>query len=670
MWQKDRRPSRSSEVCLLLLCMFTWNTHAEDPEALVVTKQGLVRGAQLPSPSGPVNAFLGIPYGEPPTGSLRFKKPVPIKPWKGILNATKYGNSCYQIKDDAFPGFIGSEMWNPNTELSEDCVHLNVWVPSTKPTRAPVLVFIHGGGFETGTCTLDVYDGRILAQTEGVIVSMNYRLGALGFLALPENPEISGNAGLFDQQLALQWVQENIAAFGGDPGSVTLFGQSAGAGAVGYHMLSPSSRPLFTRAIMQSGSPNGPWALMPHREARNMASKLIQLLGCSDSNTTDVVACLQTKSAQAITHHQNSVLSHEGFAITRFVPTVDGDFLTDTPDMLIKEQKVKQGEVLIGVTVDEGTILLFYGPPGFSKDNESLITTAQFEEGVKEAFPEAGELGLASIIFQYTDWKDENNPVKNRNALNHPLTDYHFACPTASFVKHLVEHGKAIFIYLFAHRAVQEVWPEWAGVMHGAEIPFVFGAPLDPKNNYTKAEVDLSRKMMRSWGNFARIGSPNGAGVEESGWLNSSSTDQNYAILNTEPLQIQRNLGKKAECVFWDSYFPKVLKITGNLTVAITVLSPFCQKASFPSNQRSVSRPGVSAASKESEENANEQNVDTTGNLRKLSPENMEGLIAPLSQEIANLDSVSDVANAYQETIPKAVNNSSGKNQTAAVQKK
>ncbi|XP_018536670.2 cholinesterase [Lates calcarifer] len=160
-------------------------------------------------------------------------------------------------------------MWDPNTLVSEDCLYLNVWTPTVDKTNPPlpVMVWIYGGGFTGGTASLDLYDGRFLTQTENVIVvSMNYRIGAFGFLSLPDNKNVPGNAGLKDQQLALKWVSKNIAAFGGDPSQVTIFGESAGSGSVGFQVLSPGSQEYFQRAIMESGAPNAPWGTMSHEE--------------------------------------------------------------------------------------------------------------------------------------------------------------------------------------------------------------------------------------------------------------------------------------------------------------------------------------------------------------------------------------------------------------------
>uniref|UniRef100_A0A8C3PRJ4 Carboxylic ester hydrolase n=1 Tax=Calidris pygmaea TaxID=425635 RepID=A0A8C3PRJ4_9CHAR len=417
-----------------------------------------------------VGAFLGIPYAEPPLGPLRFRPPRPAPHWGGVLDATSHRHACYQAVDTMFPGFGGSEMWNPNREMSEDCLYLNVWVPGaspiTPPKPVPVLVWIYGGGFYSGSATLDVYDGRYLAAAEGlVVVSMNYRVGALGFLGFPGHPEAPGNVGLLDQRLALRWVQSNIGAFGGDPGAVTLFGESAGAASIGLHLLSPPSRPFFRRAVLQSGSPNGPWVTVGAAEGRRRAATLAKLVGCPAG--TELLGCLRAKTPLELVEQEAAVLPQQGIFRFAFVPVVDGDFLADTPEALLGGggggggggedlPTAPQVDLLLGAVQDEGTYFLVYGVPGFGKDNESLISREEFLGGVRLGVPQANEL--------------------------------------------------AVYAYLFDHRASNLLWPPWMGVPHGYEIEFVFGQPLNPKLNYTEEEEKLSRRIMRYWGNFARTG--------------------------------------------------------------------------------------------------------------------------------------------------------------------
>ncbi|KAF1624600.1 UNVERIFIED_CONTAM: Acetylcholinesterase, partial [Eudyptes pachyrhynchus] len=544
---------------------------ATDAELVVPTANGPVRGIRLPAGADHVTAFLGIPYAEPPLGRLRFQPPRPAGSWRGVLDASSHHHACYQAVDTMFPGFGGSEMWNPNREMSEDCLYLNVWVPAPRPSAAvPVLVWIYGGGFYSGAASLDVYDGRYLAAAEGVVVvSMNYRLGALGFLALPGHPEAPGNVGLLDQRLALRWVQSNIGAFGGDAGAVTLFGESAGAASVGLHLLSAASRPLFRRAVLQSGSPNGPWATVGAAEGRRRAATLGKLVGCGGggggggvANETELLGCLRAKTPPELVEQEAAVLPQQGVFRFAFVPVVDGDFLADTPEALLGVGGRPEAEVLLGAVQDEGTYFLVYGVPGFGKDNESLISREEFLGGVRLGVPQANELAAEAVVLQYTDWLDQDNPVKNREALDDIVGDHNVVCPLMHFAQRWAERGGTVFAYLFDHRASNLLWPPWMGVPHGYEIEFVFGQPLNPGLNYTAEEEQLSRRIMRYWGNFARSGDPNEArGGAGRRWPPYTAGGQRYARLNARPLAVAQGLRAQA-CAFWTRFLPKLLNAT------------------------------------------------------------------------------------------------------------
>ncbi|XP_040205233.1 cholinesterase [Rana temporaria] len=565
MWYNLSHEKKISAICLTVIYLFCTNVQCEDDD-VVLTKDGKVRGYQIPVFSKTITAFLGIPYAEPPVGALRFKRPEPIKSWTTVWNATNYGNSCYQYVDQAFPGFSGAEMWNPNTELSEDCLYLNIWIPSPKPRNASVMVWIYGGGFETGTSSLDIYDGKFLARNERVIVvSFNYRVGALGFMAFPGNSEAPGNVGLFDQRLALKWVYENIAAFGGNPKSITLFGESAGAGSVSYHLLSPKSHPYFTRAIMQSGTANAPWGVVGSTEARTRALTFSNLLSCSFRNETEIIACLRSKTPQEIIENSFSVLTQGSLIEINFPPTVDGDFLNDLPTHLLQLGQLKKNtQILTGVNKDEGSYFLVYLLPGFSKDHESFINRTQFHDSVKLAFPKATELAIDSILFHYTNWEDEKNPIHNRDAMDDIVGDYNFICPLLEFTNRNSELGNKAYLYFFSHRSSKMAWPSWMGVMHGYEIEFVFGIPMYRRLNYTKEEEILSRNIMRYWANFAKTGNPNGAQSQENRWPAFTLDEQHYLMLDTEDSKTDRKMRAK-QCRFWNKFYPKILQITGNI---------------------------------------------------------------------------------------------------------
>uniref|UniRef100_A0A4W6EBE0 Carboxylic ester hydrolase n=1 Tax=Lates calcarifer TaxID=8187 RepID=A0A4W6EBE0_LATCA len=578
-----------SPVFLLSFLIPVCSTQNE-ADLIVQTRAGRVRGIRLPVPDRSyVTAFLGVPFAEPPVGKRRFRRAEPKRPWTGVYEANTYPNACYQFVDTSFPGFQGSEMWNPNREMSEDCLYLNVWVPSSpRPHNLTVMVWIYGGGFYSGSSSLDVYDGRYLAHSETVIVvSMNYRIGAFGFLALHGSSEAPGNVGLLDQRMALQWVQDNIHFFGGNPKQVTIFGESAGGASVGFHLLSPDSRPTFTRAILQSGVPNCPWASVSPAEARRRATLLGKLVGCNGGNDTELVDCLRGKTPQELIDQEWQVLPWSGPAIFRFsfVPVVDGEVLPDTPEAMLNSGNFKDTQILLGVNQDEGSYFLLYGAPGFSKDNESLISREDFLEGVKLSVPHANDIGLEAVVLQYTDWMDENNGVKNRDAMDDIVGDHNVICPLAHFARSYSQHNAlktknnhssfsplacqgGVYLYLFDHRASNLAWPEWMGVIHGYEIEFVFGLPLEKRLNYTAEEEKLSRRMMKYWANFARTGNPNDGLVDSrKRWPLFTVSEQKHVGLNTEPLKIHKGL-RNQMCAFWNRFLPRLLNITDNIDEA------------------------------------------------------------------------------------------------------
>uniref|UniRef100_A0A671PG17 Cholinesterase n=1 Tax=Sinocyclocheilus anshuiensis TaxID=1608454 RepID=A0A671PG17_9TELE len=375
------------KTTLQILALLFLQLAAGQDELIVSTDKGKVRGLSLPLPGGSeyVAAFLGIPYAKPPLDQLHFRQPEAAEVWNGIRNATQYSNSCFQDPDTLYPGFPGAEMWNPNTRISEDCLYLNVWTPSTdlenraKPL-VPVMVWIYSGGFSTGTASLDVYYGHFLSHSQQVVVVfMNYRVGALGFLSLPESVSIKRNAGLFDQRLALSWVSRNIAAFGGDPSSVTLFGESVGAGSVGHHLLSQGSHGLFTRAILQSGSPNAVCC------GSGASSGLESFL--DSGSASELLACLRAVEPVKIVSLQFEVIPDPVIISVPFPPTLDGEFLADMPSALIQSGHFLKTELHLGLNRDEGTYFLVYGAPGFGIHNQSLINRDQFLAGVSLGLP-------------------------------------------------------------------------------------------------------------------------------------------------------------------------------------------------------------------------------------------------------------------------------------------
>lgn len=341
----------------------------EDSQLIIKTTKGLIRGQRVRSATDKfVDEFLGIPYAKPPTGSYRFKHPRPLSPSDEIFNATTPANTCFQKNDTTFGNkFAGTLMWNANTNLDEDCLKLNIWIPTPRPTNASVLVWIYGGSYNTGTISLNLYDGKLFASEENIIlVSINYRVGNFGFLYLEEaRSEAPGNAGLFDQLMALQWIQENIKFFGGNPDQVTLFGESAGAACIGFHLLSPLSRNLFKQAILQSGSPTTPWAITDSHTISKRSKRLARDVGCMQEDINELMDCLYKVDPNELSEKEfetDSDYDGRKYGVVEFgfTPIVDGSFIINEPEIMLKNKDFKKTNLLMGSNKEEGSYFIIY----------------------------------------------------------------------------------------------------------------------------------------------------------------------------------------------------------------------------------------------------------------------------------------------------------------------
>lgn len=455
-----------------------------------------------------MDAFLGIPFAKPPIGKYRFRHPKPVDKWDGIFNASSFSSSCYQVNDTYFGSdFRGSNMWNANTPLSEDCLKLNIWLPKPWPKKSPVLVWIFGGGFYYGTSSLSLYDGRILAAEENIIVaSMNYRVASLGFL-FADRSEAPGNAGMFDQLMALQWIRDNIEHFGGDPANVTIFGESAGAVSVAFHLLSPLSRNLFSQAIMQSGAATCPWGITDRKVALQRTILLATNVGCPNdpSDMESVVTCLQKVDPMSIIMNETGA---SGVVDFPFTPIVDGSFLDELPSVSLRTGNFKKARLLMGSDKDEGNFFIIYHLTDlYKKSEEVYISREDFIRIVKDLNPSFPPIGHAAITYEYTNWLDPEDAIYNRDSVDKMVGDYHFTCHVNEMASVYASSGLDVYMYYFIHRSTYSPWPKWMGVLHADEINFIFGEPLDKSLGYTSAEVQLSRRMMKYWANFAKTGS-------------------------------------------------------------------------------------------------------------------------------------------------------------------
>ncbi|ODN06053.1 Acetylcholinesterase, partial [Orchesella cincta] len=499
----------------------------------VQTSTGLLHGIRRNVLGKDVHIYLGVPFAQPPLGPLRFKKPISLKPWNGTYYATKQPNTCYQEHFVSFPEFRGEMMWNPNTNISEDCLYLNMWVPKTRKTNMPILIWIYGGGYMAGTSTLDIYNGEILAAENSVIVvGIQYRVGSFGFLYYG-NEDAPGNVGLWDQLSAMKW---------------------AGGGSVSFHLLSPYSRDYMTRGIIQSGTLNAPWSIMDAPTAKAIAKKLANDCNCTEATEADTLQCLRDLPAQRI-----SELQWESYSpILNFpsAPTIDGKFLPKHPIDMLKEGDFKKAELLIGSNLNEGTYFILYDYiKYFDKEGPNCLPRETFLEILDNVFGNLSSVQKDAIRFQYTHWEEPKDPCKVTEKFADLVGDYYFICPTNKFAELYAEHNAPVYYYFFTQRTSLNPWGKWMGVMHADEIEYVFGNPLNG-TAHTREEKDLSRRIMKYFTTFAETGRPVS---EDSGedWPLYTKAEPNYFILNSK----DRGTGKGPRahtCAFWNEFMPVI----------------------------------------------------------------------------------------------------------------
>lgn len=552
-------------VAWVVVATAVCGTEALDP-LVVQTLKGSVQGATLTTTTGRlVDAWYNIPYAQPPIGDLRFRHPRPIDRWHGVKEATVLPKSCVQLPDTFFGDFKGSTMWNPNTEMSEDCLYLNVVVPKPRPHNAAVMVWIYGGGFYSGTSTLEVYDYKTLAAEQNVIVvAPQYRVASLGFLYMM-NSDVPGNAGLFDQLMALQWIHDNIRIFGGNPDNITLFGESAGAVSVSMHLLSPLSRNLYSQAIMQSGSATAPWAIISKEESILRGLRLAEAVGCphDHNNLTAVIECLRTVNATELVRNEPS----SGICDFPFVPIIDGAFLDELPSKSLRNNNFKKTNIMMGSNSEEGYwFIMYFLPSIFRREEDITVSRPEFEVSVRDLHPYFNEVVRQAIIFEYTDWLSPDDGAMYRNAIDKMVGDYHFTCNVNEFAYYYALAGNNVYMYYYTHRSSQNLWPKWMGVLHGDEISFIFGHPLNPEKSYKLEEQELSRQMMTYWANFAKTGNPSEG--SESVWTQTfwpvhTTTGREYLTLATNSTSVGRGPRLK-KCAFWKKFAPKLLKLTAD----------------------------------------------------------------------------------------------------------
>jgi para-nitrobenzyl esterase len=471
---------------LLLLAMLAATFIAQAQSLLQVkTASGVVEGKE----AGPAHAFLGIPYAAAPVGDLRWKPPVPVAKWDGVRKATEFGSHCMQTN-------VFGDMVFPDPGGSEDCLSLNVWVPAKAQGKLPVMVWIYGGGFVAGGTSEPRQHGEVLAQQGVIVVSMNYRLGIFGFFVHPELAKESehhaaGNYGLLDQTAALRWVHENIAAFGGDAGNVTIFGESAGSFSVSALMASPLAKGLFQKAIGESGSAFSRSGLTfaPLAEREEKDAKL-----ASSALGVSTLAELRAVPAQTLL---DAFSKPGGPGAFSFGPDVDGYFLPESVPAIFAAGKQNDVALLAGWNHDEGG-------PGVPADKSAM--DARKETADKEFGAKAPE-----FLKLYAG----DTEAQARRSMADFAGDRFIAFSTWGWLEAQVKTGKQP-VYRYRFDLAFPVGPNEPprGAYHSVEIEYVFGQ-LDSKTGVTWRPEDrtLSATMQKYWSNFARSGDPNEPGL-------------------------------------------------------------------------------------------------------------------------------------------------------------
>uniref|UniRef100_J3S8B1 Carboxylic ester hydrolase n=1 Tax=Crotalus adamanteus TaxID=8729 RepID=J3S8B1_CROAD len=525
----------------------------------VLTPNGEIQGQRIRvrGAEREVEVFLGIPYAKPPVGSLRFSPPQPAEPWTGLRDATSYPPMCLQdpLVGQALSDALANTERRVSLRISEDCLYLNIYVPAQadKAEQLTVMVWIHGGGLLLGAGS--TYDGSVLSAYENVVVVViQYRLGIPGFYSTGDE-HARGNWGLLDQVAALQWIQENIANFGGNPGSVTIFGNSAGGFSSSAHVLSPLSKGLFHKAISESGVAIMNLLFDAHPE--KLAKKIAESISCPTSSSAEMVRCLRGKTESDIllaTLKMDFTRLHLGGEeqhVILFPAVVDGQFFPKSPRKLLAEKNFHNVPCILGVNKDEfGWIIpqLLQFPDftkGLDKDTVNLLLR------ITEQLTRVAAQDLPLVADEYL--QDLQDPLQLREQLLALLSDAVFTAPAILTARHHRDAGYPAYVYELQHRlrAHGSLRPDFSKVDHGDEIAFVLGKPFFT-DSATEEDTVLSRVVMKYWANFARSGNPNGAGLVT--WPRYDLSEP-YLEIGIKQ-QVARKLKEKA-VGFWTKILPE-----------------------------------------------------------------------------------------------------------------
>ncbi len=497
------------------------------PAPIVKIESGQLRGEL----HGTAAVFSGIPFAAPPAGMLRWREPQPVAPWKGVRDATKMSSACVQnatgLESFFAPMIAAYGATDPSQHAafavhsSEDCLYLNIWAPEWPVKSAlPVMVWLHGGSNRVGSGTESSYNGASLAAHGVIVVTVNYRLGVMGFFAHPEltaeSPHhSSSNYGLLDQLAALEWVKRNIAQFGGDAGNVTLFGESAGAIDSGMLLASPLTTGLFRRVISESGPPFGLGQLHTLAEAQNLGAAIATAAhGKSASALQNLRNLPATEVAEVAANVLQTQTQFKGLDTNS--PIIDGWFLPQAPSRIFATGTMQKADLMIGLNGREFAafrIVAAAAAKTAPKDAKPASPTAALHAMTDQARPLYGNWTNFAVAYYVGKML-----VHHDAGIDQAANDMFVACPAGAAGTFVTAAGQKAYVYQF-DRSVPGKGEADLGAFHSLEIPYVFNAFEDPIWRwlpFTATDHNLSQVMQSYWANFAKTGNPNGPGLP--GW--------------------------------------------------------------------------------------------------------------------------------------------------------
>ncbi|XP_069696462.1 carboxylic ester hydrolase-like isoform X2 [Periplaneta americana] len=521
---------------------------------------GRLQGHRLLSRKGrEIFSFQGIPYAKPPVGELRFQPPQPPEPWTGVLKATKEGPDCIQRPFPAKPS-------SPEIVGDEDCLYLNVYTPQLPEDEEatellPVMFWIHGGGWVGGSGSTELYGPKYLLDKEIVLVTINYRLGPLGFLSTGDEV-CPGNNGFKDQVAALRWVRDNIAAFGGNPGSVTIFGESAGGASVHYLVLSEVSRGLIHRGISQSGAATCMWALTSQSAHKKSRETLAADVGCPTQPSSELISCLRNVDAEKIIRSTSELIGADGNPKIPFGPVIE-NVVGEGDEKFISKSALETilstpGEHLVpwmaGFTSGDGAILvatMFQSEAAIQKLDEDFENVVHnFLSSSKETSKERKK-----TVRRIREFYFGNKPINKdaRKAVVDMYTDLYFSIDMDSGVKLHSKAGATVYYYYFDYRGENSFSSifggtnEDYGVCHMDELMYLFPQDHIFSNSTKTTEDDEMVDIMTTiWTNFARTGNPTSEACNLVKWRPVSSPKSvEYGHIDSRGLRVKSNLLKE-----------------------------------------------------------------------------------------------------------------------------